>query len=42
MLLILLESPSWVRFNEGDLENFRPKVAKDVELFSSFCDWEIN
>jgi hypothetical protein len=36
MLLILLESPWWVRSNEGDLESFRSKGARDIEFWVVF------
>jgi hypothetical protein len=31
-LLVLLESPRQVRFNEGDLETFRPEVQEILNL----------
>jgi hypothetical protein len=40
MLLVLLESLNWVRFNEGDLEILKPKVQKILN-FESFFSLEI-
>jgi hypothetical protein len=37
MLLVLLESPSWVEiFNEGDLNFFRPTVQKILKIWVIF------
>jgi hypothetical protein len=37
MLLVLLESPGWVGFKEGDLEAFRPKDdARDIGFWVIF------
>jgi hypothetical protein len=36
MLLILLESPWWAGYNEGHLEIFRPKGARDIEFWVVF------
>ncbi len=32
MLLILLESPQWLGFNEGDLQKSRPKVQEILKF----------
>jgi hypothetical protein len=36
MLLVLLESPAWVGFKEGDLEAFRPKMMQEILGFEWF------
>jgi len=40
-LLVLLKSPYWVGFNEGDLEVFRLKSQERLN-FEFFCYWKFN
>jgi len=44
VLLVLLESPHWVGFNEGYLEIFRPKVDEilNLELFFLALEIQLN
>jgi hypothetical protein len=40
VLLILLENRSWIKFNEGELELFRPKV-QEIFNFDYFFSLKI-
>jgi hypothetical protein len=42
VFLVLLESPHWVGFNEGDLEIFRPNVDKILNFEFFFWHWKFN
>jgi hypothetical protein len=41
MLLVLLENPKWVEFNEGNLEILRPKMWEilNFDFFSLKFEW---
>jgi hypothetical protein len=42
LALILLKSPWWVAFVEGDFVNFWSKVGRRCWILRSFHDWKLN